>query len=42
MAKFRLESPHIQDEAGTWLRGNLHVHTTRSDGKGEPLEKIRK
>ena len=38
MARVRLEPPCLQDEAGMWLRGNLHVHTTRSDGKSEPLE----
>ncbi|HEX7008348.1 MAG TPA: CehA/McbA family metallohydrolase [Phycisphaeraceae bacterium] len=32
-----LEHPYPDpDDAGHWLRGNLHTHTTRSDGKRDP------
>ncbi|MFP2930223.1 PHP domain-containing protein [Pyxidicoccus sp. 3LG] len=32
--------PPAQD-APTWVRGAYHVHTTRSDGRGTPLEVVR-
>ncbi|HET6429577.1 MAG TPA: PHP-associated domain-containing protein, partial [Phycisphaerae bacterium] len=31
-----LESPYLQDDNALWLRGNLHTHTTRSDGQEAP------
>ena len=34
-----LESPYRPD--GLWLRGNLHTHTTRSDGQDSPEAMIR-
>lgn len=36
-----LESPYAGIPEGTrWLRGNLHAHTTRSDGKLSPQEVV--
>lgn len=32
----KLEHPYHDLTGGQWLRGNLHTHTTRSDGKREP------
>ena len=31
-----LRSPYLTD-GYTWLRGNLHCHTTLSDGTGRPV-----
>lgn len=42
MAGPYLESPYLQDESALWLRGNLHLHTTRSDGVATPQEAIRR
>ena len=39
MAEATLVSPIFQDDA-MWLKGNLHVHTSRSDGRWEPQEMI--
>lgn len=35
-----LENPYLEDDAAFWLRGNLHTHTTRSDGKSAPQEMV--
>jgi hypothetical protein len=32
----RLEHPYTELSGGQWLRGNLHTHTTLSDGAREP------
>ncbi len=49
MTDIRLDNPytlesgsHCGDDAvsGKWLRGNLHAHTTRSDGMHEPRQLI--
>ncbi|HUU42843.1 MAG TPA: CehA/McbA family metallohydrolase [Planctomycetota bacterium] len=39
MTDARLVSPLFTDK-GTWLRGNLHVHTSRSDGRADPQETV--
>lgn len=31
-----IESPYLADDNAAWLRGNLHTHTTRSDGRQAP------
>jgi hypothetical protein len=36
---FRIVSPYTHCR-GTWLKGNLHGHTTRSDGRLEPDEYV--
>ena len=36
MAAIRLKSPLFKDKNALWLKGNLHMHTTRSDGKSDP------
>ncbi len=37
MSNLTLDHPyHGLDAGGQWLRGNLHTHTTRSDGSREP------
>jgi len=33
-------SPYLAAPGAVWLRGNLHTHTTRSDGRGSPQETI--
>jgi hypothetical protein len=33
-------SPYAEVPGGVWLRGNLHTHTTRSDGRASPQETI--
>ena len=40
MSKLRLASPYLEDKHAVWLRGNLHTHTTRSDGRSDPQEMI--
>jgi hypothetical protein len=37
-----LVSPYSLDPKQTWLKGNLHTHSTRSDGKLPPQEIIRR
>lgn len=37
----KLEHPYDNLTDGVWLRGNLHAHTTRSDGRRPPQEVIR-
>jgi len=32
----KIEHPYRNLRGGQWLRGNLHAHTTRSDGKRKP------
>lgn len=32
----RIEHPYENLTGGVWLRGNLHTHTTRSDGRADP------
>ncbi|MCX5658682.1 MAG: CehA/McbA family metallohydrolase [Planctomycetota bacterium] len=32
----RLDHPYENLAGGQWLRGNLHTHTTRSDGRADP------
>ena len=41
MSSAYLESPYLDDPAATWLRGNLHTHTTVSDGQDPPQEMVR-
>lgn len=36
--KIEIENPYGTLTGGSWLRGNLHTHTTRSDGTREPQE----
>jgi hypothetical protein len=36
-----LESPYRNDGSAMWLKGNLHTHTTRSDGRHAPQEVVR-
>jgi hypothetical protein len=36
----RLDNPYQGLSGGRWLRGNLHAHTTRSDGSQSPQELI--
>lgn len=37
----RIDNPYLSGDDGfTWLRGNLHAHTTRTDGKQTPEEVI--
>ncbi len=36
----RLEHPYHDLTGGRWLRGNLHAHTTRSDGEHEPQQLV--
>ncbi len=40
-ARSYLESPYLDDEKAVWLRGNLHTHTTRSDGRNDPQTVIK-
>lgn len=35
-----IENPYADLKGGQWLRGNLHSHTTRSDGQRSPQEVI--
>ena len=35
-----LDHPYAGLANGRWLRGNLHAHTTRSDGRHRPQELI--
>lgn len=35
-----LDHPYSEWSGGSWLRGNLHTHTTRSDGRRPPQEVI--
>lgn len=35
-----MQSPYSQPQAGRWLKGNLHAHTTESDGKLTPPELV--
>ncbi len=35
-----IENPYNDLAGGQWLRGNLHVHTTRSDGQRDPQATI--
>jgi hypothetical protein len=39
MAK-HLEHPYTEMTGGEWLRGNLHTHTTLSDGSRQPQEVV--
>ncbi len=41
MPDVRIHSPYLSDSSSLWLRGNLHTHTTRSDGTLSPLDTIR-
>ena len=41
MAGLRIDMPYLQDKRALWLKGNLHTHTTRSDGQSSPQEMIR-
>ena len=36
MAPMHIEHSYIGLQGGTWMKGNLHCHTTRSDGKAPP------
>ncbi len=39
--KQNLTSPFdLNDDGYVWLKGNLHSHTTNSDGKPEPQERV--
>lgn len=40
MAGAYLESPYLDSPSAIWLRGNLHTHTTRSDGAASPQAMI--
>ena len=33
-------SPYLAAPGAVWLRGNLHTHTTRSDGRASPQETV--
>jgi hypothetical protein len=33
-------SPYVEVPGGVWLRGNLHTHTSRSDGHAGPQETV--
>jgi len=33
-----IEHPYQNLEEGTWLKGNLHTHSTRSDRSHDPLQ----
>lgn len=35
----KIENPYAGMKKGTWLRGNLHAHTTASDGQ-QPVQKV--
>jgi len=35
-----IESPYKEPEGSFWIAGNLHTHTTRSDGASDPQEVI--
>lgn len=35
-----IDHPYRAMSGGSWLRGNLHTHTTRSDGTSQPQEVI--
>lgn len=35
-----LDHPYTNLSGGQWLRGNLHAHTTRSDGRHDPQDLI--
>ena len=35
-----LESPYIDTPGSVWLRGNLHAHSTRSDGVCPPQDVV--
>ncbi|MHC4917010.1 MAG: CehA/McbA family metallohydrolase [Planctomycetota bacterium] len=35
-----IDSPYLSDPGAVWLRGNLHTHTTRSDGALDPQEAV--
>ena len=37
-----IQSPYYEGAGGVWLKGNLHAHTTRSDGVLGPQETIEK
>ena len=39
--KAELVSPYLDSGDAVWLRGNLHTHTTRSDGRQDPQVVIR-
>jgi len=34
-----IENPYAPSEGGLWLRGNLHAHTTASDGR-QPIQEV--
>lgn len=34
-----IENPYAHDQGGTWFRGNLHAHTTASDGR-QPIQAV--
>ena len=36
MPEIRVQSPYLQAHDALWLRGNLHTHSTRSDGAEDP------
>jgi hypothetical protein len=42
MKSVYLENPYLEDESAFWLRGNLHTHSTRSDGKDAPQDMVRR
>ncbi|MCB1105523.1 MAG: CehA/McbA family metallohydrolase [Cephaloticoccus sp.] len=35
----KIANPYLNAPAGAWLRGNLHTHTTASDG-AQPIQKV--
>ena len=35
-----LESAYLEDKSIPWLKGNLHAHTTESDGSRPPQEVV--
>src|SRR3712207_3784945 len=35
-----MDNPYLRGDGFTWLRGNLHAHTTFTDGKQTPEEVI--
>jgi hypothetical protein len=37
-----LDSPYIREPGAQWLTGNLHTHTTASDGEDSPQEMVRR
>jgi hypothetical protein len=37
-----IQNPYYDGPGAVWLRGNLHTHSTRSDGVLAPQETIEK